>query len=77
MLVWSNQPRRHVQIKSDINYRIERLFRERGIKLPHPTQEFVLRGVESLAREPGLVANDKTSTKDSDHSIPSPHASDE
>ena len=77
LLVWSNQPRRHVQIKSDINYRIEQLFRERGIKLPHPTQEFVLRGVESLAREPGLLANDKTSTKDSDHSIPSPHASDE
>src|SRR6266404_5467078 len=77
LLVWSNQPRRHVQIKSDINYRIEQLFRERGIKLPHPTQEFVLRGVESWAREPGLLANDKTSTKDSDHSIPSPHASDE
>ncbi len=35
LLVWSNQPRRHAQIRSDINYRIERLFRERGIKLPH------------------------------------------
>ncbi len=63
LLVWSNQPRRHAQIKSDINYRIERLFRERGIKLPHPTQEFVLRGLESLSRDPDLLANDKTLAK--------------
>src|SRR5436305_880285 len=26
LLVWTNRPRRHVQIRSDINYRIERLF---------------------------------------------------
>ena len=77
LLVWSNQPRRHVQIKSDINYRIERLFRERGIKLPHPTQEFVLRGSESLARDPDLLANDKTLEKDSDHSNPNPYHSEE
>jgi small-conductance mechanosensitive channel len=77
LLVWSNQPRRHVQIKSDINYRIERLFRERGIKLPHPTQEFVLRGLESLARDPDLLANDKTLEKDSGHSNPNPYHSEE
>jgi potassium efflux system protein len=77
LLVWSNQPRRHAQIKSDINYRIERLFRERGIKLPHPTQEFVLRGLESLARDPDLLANDKTLEKDSDHSNPNPYHSEE
>src|SRR6266550_6755907 len=46
LLVWTNRPRIHTQIRSDINYRIERLFRERGIKLPHPTQEFVLRNVD-------------------------------
>jgi small-conductance mechanosensitive channel len=77
LLVWSNQPRRHVQIKSDINYRIEGLFRERGIKLPHPTQEFVLKGVESLARDRDLLANDKTLAKDSDHSNPNPYHSEE
>lgn len=43
LLVWTNQPRRHVQIRSDINYRIAQLFRERGIKIPYPTQEFLLR----------------------------------
>lgn len=33
LLVWSNRPRWHLQIKSDINYRIEKLFRERGIEI--------------------------------------------
>jgi len=46
LLVWTNQPRRHVQIRSDINYRIARLFRERSIRIPYPTQEFLLKGIE-------------------------------
>lgn len=45
LLVWTSQPQRNVQIRSDINYRIAQLFRERGIKIPYPTQEFLLRGV--------------------------------
>jgi small-conductance mechanosensitive channel len=44
LLVWTNRPRRHVQIKSDINYRIERLFRENRIEIPFPQMEFRLRG---------------------------------
>ena len=35
-----------MQIRSDINYRIARLFRERGIKIPYPKQEFLLRNLE-------------------------------
>lgn len=50
LLVWTSQPRRHIQIRSDINYRIARLFRERSIKIPYPTQEFLLKGVD-LPRE--------------------------
>lgn len=46
LLVFTNQPRRHVQIRSDINYRIARLFRERNIRIPYPTQQFLLKGVE-------------------------------
>jgi len=46
LLVWTRQPRRAVQIRSDINYRIARLFRERNIVIPYPTQEFVLKGVD-------------------------------
>jgi small-conductance mechanosensitive channel len=45
LLVWTRQPRRHVQIRSDINYRIARLFRERSIRIPYPTQEFLLKGL--------------------------------
>ncbi len=42
LLVWTRHPSRHPQIKSDINYRIERLFRERGIEISVPTQQFLL-----------------------------------
>ena len=43
LLVWTRQPRRHVQIRSDINYRIYQLFKERNIRIPHPTQEVVFK----------------------------------
>ncbi len=46
LLVWTNQPRRHVQIRSDINYRIAQLFRERSIRIPYPTREFLLKGID-------------------------------
>ena len=59
LLVWTKQPRRHPQIRSDINYRIANLFRERSIRIPYPTQEFRLKGL-SLPKdfEPSLVGND-------------------
>ena len=44
LLVWTDRPRRHPQIKSDINYRIQRLFNEAGIEIPFPQSEFRLRG---------------------------------
>ena len=57
LLVWTNQPRRHVQIRSDINYRIAELFRERSIRIPYPTQEFFLKGVD-LPRDVEQLAAD-------------------
>lgn len=57
LLVWTNQPRRHVQLRSDINYRIARLFRERGIKIPYPTQEFLLKGAQPKDLEPSLYSD--------------------
>lgn len=57
LLVWSNQPRRHVQIKSDINYRIEELFRERGIQIPYPVRELLLRKDEA-SRDLKLMAQE-------------------
>ena len=50
LMVWTNQPRRHSQIRSDINYRIYKLFNERNIRIPHPTQDMVLKAV-SLPKE--------------------------
>src|SRR4029079_11215947 len=58
LLVWTNQPRRHTQIRSDINYRIARLFRERKIRIPYPTQEFLLRA-NNDNREPSLSEPEK------------------
>jgi potassium-dependent mechanosensitive channel len=44
LLVWTNRPRLHTQIRSDINYRIEKLFRQAGIEIPFPQTELRLRG---------------------------------
>src|SRR5215218_7119646 len=56
LLVWTNQPRLHVQIRSDINFRIARLFREHSIRIPYPTQEFLLKGVPREL-EPNLLTD--------------------
>ena len=60
LLIWTNQPRRNVQIRSDINYRIARLFRERDIRIPYPTQEFLLRGMPREV-EPSLLSDSELS----------------
>ena len=44
LLIWTNRPRRHAQIRSDINYRIHSLFKEMNIEIPFPRQELHLRG---------------------------------
>lgn len=44
LLVWTDRPRRHPQIKSDTNYRIWRLFKEAGIEIPFPQRDLNLRG---------------------------------
>jgi potassium-dependent mechanosensitive channel len=48
LLVWTNRPRLHTQIRSDINYRIEKLFREARIEIPFPQTELRLRDGASL-----------------------------
>jgi len=60
LLVWTRQPRRHPQIKSDINYRIEKLFRERGIKIPYPVQDLRVSGLTlSGDRDTDLLLDDR------------------
>jgi potassium-dependent mechanosensitive channel len=44
LLVWTDRPRRHIAIRSEINYNIARLFREAGIEIPNPQRDVNLRG---------------------------------
>lgn len=75
LLIWSNQPRRHIQIKSDINFRIARLFKARGIRAPTPKQELFVRGVDLEHLERDLIPEHprrdrQTSHPDSDTQKP-------
>lgn len=72
LLVWTRHPSRHPQIKSDINYRIEKLFRELHIEIPYPTQEFLLKNVDDSAVRSALNP-ERRPTQDEDptgNSIP-------
>lgn len=65
LLVWTSQPRRHMQIRSDIHYRIAQLFRDRSIRIPYPTQEFLMKDA-SVPKElqPGLPRDEGPRTQD-------------
>ncbi|HSE31187.1 MAG TPA: mechanosensitive ion channel domain-containing protein [Pyrinomonadaceae bacterium] len=56
LLVWTSQPRRHIQIRSDINYRISNLFHSRGLRTATAKQELFVRGVELEQLERDLVS---------------------
>ncbi|HLE63328.1 MAG TPA: hypothetical protein VI750_09320, partial [Pyrinomonadaceae bacterium] len=64
LLVWTRRPNRHPQIRSDVNYRIETLFREKGIEIPFPTKEFLLRSVDMHKEEnAGTLLSDDSSLR--------------
>ncbi|MEK6282720.1 MAG: mechanosensitive ion channel domain-containing protein [Acidobacteriota bacterium] len=65
LLIWTRHPSRHPQIRSDINYRIEKLFRERGIEIPVPTQEFLVKTQDVAKLTGDLLADDKTDSRGS------------
>ncbi|HEX3230279.1 MAG TPA: mechanosensitive ion channel domain-containing protein [Pyrinomonadaceae bacterium] len=58
LLVWTNRPRLHAQIRSDINYRIERLFREARIEIPFPQTELRVREGAVLIDSQGALRVD-------------------
>jgi potassium efflux system protein len=70
LLVWTRHPSRHPQIKSDINYRIEKLFRERGIKIPYPTQEFLLKSSDSKVTQDLLLGENVRDSSETDSRDP-------
>lgn len=68
LLVWTREPSRHPQIRSDINYRIAKLFRTLGIELGRPVQELRLGGqalasdnAVSLLKEERIIDGDSKS----------------
>ena len=73
LLVWTRHPSRHPQIKSDINYRIERLFRERGIEIPFPTQQFLFTNAEADKLRGELGLDGKLDDQDSLSKERQPH----
>ena len=64
LLVWTREPARHPQIRSDINYKIHRLFRERDIQIPYPVQELRLQTGEPTLKE--ALLKDEAGTKPPD-----------
>lgn len=62
LLVWTREPNRHPQIRSDINYRISKLFRTRGIKLGQLVSELRL-------SRPGLASDSAASLLEDERAI--------
>ncbi|MEO1002403.1 MAG: mechanosensitive ion channel domain-containing protein [Cyanobacteria bacterium J06638_7] len=57
LLVWTGEPRRQYEIKSDLNFRIEARLRERGITIPFPQRDLHLRdGNLQIELSPALDA---------------------
>lgn len=76
LLVWTDRPRRHPQIKSDINYRIERLFREQQIEIPFPQRELRVRdGALQIERGGPESIEEETEETDADDRRPEPEHS--
>lgn len=67
LLVWTRLPSHRPQITSDINYQIEKLFRENGIKIPFPTQDLLLRGVKLPADADDFPSDNIAAKVDSGH----------
>lgn len=66
LLVWTDRPRRHPSIKSDINFRIRRLFNEAGIEIPFPQSEFRMRGGPLQLASPETLPPEEHGTLDED-----------
>ena len=64
--VWINEPHKHPQIRSKINYQIDRLFREYEIEIPFPTRDLNLRSGTVKFAKYGSDLNDIEAVLDGD-----------
>ena len=67
LLVWTANPRRYPQIKSDVNYRIRQLFLEEGINMPFPQRDLYIRGGSlQLKSADGELESEERAMKEED-----------
>ncbi|MEC4987018.1 MAG: mechanosensitive ion channel, partial [Oscillatoria sp. PMC 1076.18] len=58
LLVWIKEPQKQYQIKSDLYFRIETIFRNRGVEIPFPQQDLHVRsGSLPVEVSPELIAS--------------------
>jgi small-conductance mechanosensitive channel len=70
LMVWTDRPRRHAKIKSDINYRIFRLFKDAKIEIPNPQRELTIRGgALHVETDDGYAEHDTYTTEDREASL--------
>ena len=58
LLVWTSHPRQHVQIRSDVNYRIFELFTQRNIQIPFPIRDVRVQREAGADGDGSLLAAD-------------------
>lgn len=78
LLVWIREPMRQYQIKSELNFRIEALLRERGISVPFPQRDLHFSGEALELRlspelESRLMADQQQRQEDRHEDRQSPH----
>jgi small-conductance mechanosensitive channel len=71
LLVWTANPRRYPQVKSDINYRIRQLFVEEGINMPFPQRDLYIRGgaLQVKTADPGEIESAEGAMKEDDEIV--------
>lgn len=54
LLIWIHNPTQQFFVRSDLNFAISELFRERGIEIPFPQRDLHVRSAEGLQAVPDL-----------------------
>ena len=67
LLVWTDAPHDHQQIRSDVNTRIHQLFNEVGIGTPTPQRDFNIRGGVIQFNKSKKAKNRESTTDDHAH----------
>jgi potassium efflux system protein len=61
--VWINEPHKHPQIRSKLNFQIDRIFRENGIEIPFPQHDLRLRS-GAIRLDQGNIVIEETPSLD-------------